>query len=70
MSQLPPQNLPRVRSQQEGRLRDDYEDRVDASLTDLTVEESAALAELMTSEPKVNEKSLAAMQSHKEILDR
>lgn len=50
-------------------IKDDNEDRVDASLTELKVEESAALAELMTSEPKVNEKSLAVMQSHKEILD-
>lgn len=34
----------------------------------LTVEESVALAELMSSEPKVNEASVAAMRRHKNIV--
>jgi uncharacterized protein (DUF1778 family) len=34
----------------------------------LTVEESVALAELMTREPKVNEASVAAMRRHKKII--
>ena len=34
----------------------------------LTVEESVALAELMISEPNVNEASVAAMRRHKEIM--
>ncbi len=34
----------------------------------LTVEESVALAELMTSEPKVNEASVAAMRRHNKII--
>jgi len=34
----------------------------------LTVDESVALAELMTGEPKVNEASVAAMRRHKEII--
>jgi len=34
----------------------------------LTVEESLSLAELMMSEPKVNEHSVAAMRRHTEIL--
>jgi uncharacterized protein (DUF1778 family) len=34
----------------------------------LTVEESIALAELMNSEPKVNEASVAAMRRHNQIL--
>lgn len=34
----------------------------------LTVEESVALAELMSSEPKVNEASVAAMRLHNQII--
>lgn len=34
----------------------------------LTVEESVALAELMTSEPRVSEASVAAMRRHNEII--
>ncbi len=34
----------------------------------LTVEESVALAQLMTTEPKVNKASVAAMRRHKKIL--
>ncbi len=34
----------------------------------LTVEESIALAELMNSEPKVNEASVVAMRRHKKVI--
>lgn len=34
----------------------------------LTVEESIALAELMSSEPKVNDASVAAMRRHRKVI--
>ena len=49
-------------------LKEAYEVIEKQRIVRLTVEESVALAELMNSQPKVNEASIAAMRRHKKVI--